>query len=738
MGARTPNRRQRWEAALALDPQTALQTGLVRELAEYLDRPEEEVLKDCRGGADMLARAWSAAAPRTAGEVSAFYRETGAYLYDLTWWHALADDESALAGVEALDVAAGYRAREVLDFGSGIGSLGLLFAQNALNVTLAEVNPALSDYARWRFDRRGLSARFLDVGPEALPEAAFDFACAIDVLEHLPDPLGTLQSLAAALHPGGVLFVHLPPEADPSRPMHLWHTPDLLLQHLDEAGLWLERASGPSLVLRRGPAPRYSLNRGLTVHPTKVGWTLLSERPLVATRLNPEAAALLAHLEEERSASELAEEAGMPLADVVAFLDDLAERRIVIRTPISQPARWPAATVVVPARDRPSETRACVESLLALDYPPDLLEIVVVDDASEPPLSGVLSGLPVRVLRLEENAGQSAARNLAAKTARGEVLAFTDNDCVADAGWLRSLVARLCEPGIDVVGGQVLSPPPEGPVVAFEAVRSPLDMGILASRVGPEEPVAYLPSCNLAADREVLHRLGGFDEKMALGEDADLVWRALRAGCGVRYEPAARILHRHRTRLLLLLRRRADYASSEADLQFRHPETRRVMMIPAVGVTSLAALAMLPVVWQAGLGLVLLAALALCAELGLKLRRLRGTGLRLPVRKVAAAIMRQHGAGLYHLGANVARYYSLPLLGASLLWSPLLPPVLLLLIIPPLVDYRRLQPKTSPVSFVLLYWLEMAAYQIGVWRGCLRWCTLRPLMPILRLSITRL
>lgn len=233
--------------------------------------------------------------------------------------------------------------------------------------------------------------------------------------------------------------------------------------------------------------------------------------------------------------------------------------------------------------------------------------------------------------------------------------------------------------------------------------------------------------------------MGGFDEKMALGEDADLVWRALRAGCGVRYEPAARIVHRHRTHLVSLLRRRADYASSEADLQLRHPEARRVMMVPAVGVVALSALAMLPLVWQAGLGLMLLAALALCAELGVKLRRLRGTGLRLPVRKVATAIMRQHGAGLYHFGASVARYYGLPLLGAALLWPPLLPPVLLLLIIPPLlVDYRRLHPKTSPASFTLLYWLEMTAYQAGVWRGCLRWRTLRPLIPILRLSITRL
>jgi len=730
----SPSPREIWAEALLLHPYSDLQASLIRELAEYSGDPEEEVFERCRVGAGELTSAWRATVPKGEKEVSDFYRQNDAYLYDLTWWHALADDESALSQVQALKLARGYRARTVLDFGSGIGSLGLLFAQNGLDVTLAEINPTLSDYARWRFDRRGLPARFLDVGVEALPESAFDFVSAVDVLEHVPDPRSVLMGLAKALRPGGTLFIHLPTKADSSRPMHLWHDPDTILRHLGETGLWPAKIEGPILILRRGSAPRFEVNGDLKVRPTKEGPVLFLERPLIAARLNPQAAELLEILAGRRSATELSEEAGVPLTDVVAFLEGLTTRRIVTRTAQTPPVRWPSVTVVVPARDRHSETRACVESLIALDYPPDLLEVIVVDDASPSPLSEVLSDLPVCVVRREQNEGQSAARNLASSMARGEILAFTDNDCVVGKGWLRALVTSLCEPGTDVAGGKVLSPPPEGSVAAFEAVRSPLDMGITASSVGPEEIVAYLPSCNLAADRETLRRLGGFDEKMVLGEDADLVWRAVAAGYGVRYEPAAEILHRHRTRLVALLRRRADYGSSEADLQLRHPEARRVMMVPVMGVTSLAALAMLPVAWQAGLGLEALAALALCVELRVKVSRLRRTGLRLPARKILAAVMRQHGAGLYHLGANVARYYSLPLLGASLLWPPVLPPVLLLLVIPPVVDHRRLRPKTTLLSFTLLYWSEMAAYQIGIWLGCLRWRTLRPLMPILRLN----
>ena len=732
--SRATGRRQSWAEALTLDPRTDLRASLVRELAEYLDKPEEEVFERCRTGADKLAEAWSAAAPGTAGEVASFYEQTDAYLYDLTWWHALVEDESALAGMQALEAAVDHRAHKVLDFGSGIGSLGLLMARHGLDVTLAEINPTLSGYARWRFGRRGLSARFFDAGSEALPEAAFDFVSAVDVLEHLPDPRAALMPLAAALRPGGTLFVHLPPEADRSRPMHLWHDPDALLRHLDEAGLWLEGASGPSLVLRRGPAPRYGLERGLEVRATKGGWVLFSERPLMASRLNPRAAELLARLEEPRTAAEISAETDLPLTEAITFLDGLAGRRLVRRTSQMLPARWPSVTVVVPSRNRPLETCACAESLLALDYPDDGLEVLVVDDASEPPLSEALGDLPVRVMRLEENAGQSAARNLATEAAQGEVIAFIDNDCLAHPDWLRALVPPLCEPGIDVAGGRVLSPPPDGRVAAFEEVRSPLDMGGVGSMVGPREPVAYLPSCSLAADREMLRRLGGFDEEMALGEDADLVWRAGRAGSRVCYEPAAKIVHNHRTRLAAFLRRRADYGSSEADLQLRHVEARRTMMVPVLGTMALAVFPVLAIAWQAGLGLALLAALLLCIECGVKLRRLRGVGVRLPARKVVAAVLRQHGAGLYHLGTNVVRYYSLPLLGASVLWPALLPSVLALMFIPPAVDHKRLLPKMSLASCACLYWSELAAYQIGVWRGCLTWRTRRPLIPKLRIA----
>ncbi|MFO1119121.1 MAG: hypothetical protein U1E38_02990 [Rhodospirillales bacterium] len=94
-------------------------------------------------------------------------------------------------------------------------------------------------------------------------------------------------------------------------------------------------------------------------------------------------------------------------------------------------------------------------------------------------------------------------------------------------------------------------------------------------------------------------------------------------------------------------------------------------------------------------------------------------------------MQREHLASLHGLSANLVRYYGVPLLAAAVLWPALLPAAAVLLLAAPVIDHRRLRPACGLVPFVGLYWLEMAAYQAGVWRGCLGRRTLRPLLPIL-------
>lgn len=718
-------RRQCWEQALRLPAQPDLATSLVAELADYLALPVPEVRERCRSSAAVLAAAWQAAGPTTSDAIDAFYRQGHTYLYELTWWHALADDESALVQVVALEQALSHGASTALDFGSGIGSLGLLLASHGLAVTLAELNPQLQAYARHRFARRDLQAQFIAPELAALPSASYDLITAIDVLEHLPDPQLALARLAAALRPGGTLVVHAPDVPDPLRPMHLWHDPARLLADLPAVGLWLQATIAGALVLRRGEGPRYRLNDGLELHPSGA---LLSRSPLLAFRLSPPAQQMLAALDAPQSALELAvrcPQIGLP--ELVGFLDELSRRRLLLKTPGA--TRWPTVSVIVPAHGRPAQTRACVLALLALEYPGPAPEIIVVDDASVPPLAQTLADLPIRIIRHAQSCGPSAARNSGAAAAGGELLAFTDNDCAARPDWLKALVPYFDDSALGFVGGRVLGPAEGGPIMAFEAVRSPLDMGPNPGMVGIGERIAYMPSCNLLVRRALLARLGGFDPTMPIGEDVDLIWRGQRTGAQAFYTPGGAVVHHHRSQLGAFVRRRSFYARSEVDLLRRHPQSRRIMQLPItvlLGLAALAALAVAPAVGAALGGLLLL---ALLVELLGKRARLRRSGLRLPVAEVGLALLRGHLAALYHLGVNVLRYYSLPLLTVAALWPPLLVPLLVLALVPPLLDHRRLRPSIPAPRFVALLWVELTAYQLGIWAGCLRWRTLVPLLP---------
>jgi len=112
-----------------------------------------------------------------------------------------------------------------------------------------------------------------------------------------------------------------------------------------------------------------------------------------------------------------------------------------------------------------------------------------------------------------------------------------------------------------------------------------------------------------------------------------------------------------------------------------------------------------------------------------KQRELRRIGVPLSGGQVTRALSREHAAALYHLSASAIRYYSLPLLAVSGTQPHWFLAILVLLIAAPLADHRRLQPQLSLPVFIGLYGLELAAYQAGLWHGCWRQRTLRPLWP---------
>ena len=205
-----PTRVLSWPETLMRPGHNSLYESMVKELAEYLRESPATVAAACATGAESVAQEWKARQLHKASppsEVVEFYRTTKSYLFDLTTFNS---DYRHAAALEALVGMARKRGlTRVLDFGSGIGSVGLFFALNGMEVALADVSEPLLDYVAWRFKVRGLKPRLINLNHERLPEGAFDVVTAFDVLEHLPQPAETLRTLAACMKAGGLIALNV-------------------------------------------------------------------------------------------------------------------------------------------------------------------------------------------------------------------------------------------------------------------------------------------------------------------------------------------------------------------------------------------------------------------------------------------------------------------------------------------------------------------------------------------------
>lgn len=196
----------------------------------------------------------------------------------------------------------------------------------------------------------------------------------------------------------------------------------------------------------------------------------------------------------------------------------------------------PAASVVVATYERAALLPRLFAALEAQTLALDRFELVVVDDASGDRTPQVLAGLAARsrlactVLRAARNGGPAAARNLGWRAARGEVVAFTDDDCVPAPGWLAAGLDALGAGAALVVGRTIPDPAQRDRLGAF-------------SRTLYVEDARFMQTCNVFYQRATLAHVGGFDERLRTGEDTDLGLRVTAAAGPAAFAADALVLH---------------------------------------------------------------------------------------------------------------------------------------------------------------------------------------------------
>ena len=217
--------RRTWADALTLEGHPTLRESLLAELGTYMSCADPaEIEARCARAVAVLKSEWRAkVVPGSRDSIEQFYDESQNTIYELMWWHTLTEDASPLSYVTALHFARHHGGRHYLDFGAGVGSGSILFARHGFDVTLADISSTLLRFSEWRLDRRRLPATYVDLKASELPAGTFDLVTAMDVFEHLVDPVGTVDRLAATLRAGGFLYARIAAEADEDRPQHIVH-----------------------------------------------------------------------------------------------------------------------------------------------------------------------------------------------------------------------------------------------------------------------------------------------------------------------------------------------------------------------------------------------------------------------------------------------------------------------------------------------------------------------------------
>jgi len=207
---------------------------------------------------------------------------------------------------------------------------------------------------------------------------------------------------------------------------------------------------------------------------------------------------------------------------------------------------------------------------------PERFEVVVAHASEDAETRRLLSthALADRdQLRLVElpwrNLTPGAGRNAAWQAARAPLILFTDDDCRPAPDWVqRGLEAASRDPG-QIVQGMTLPDPDEAAT----------QYGAPWSRTQEITPVSpWAQTCNIVYPRKVLERVGGFEEQMRTGEDADLAARARRAGADIVAAPELRVLHAVEERSLLGTVRGLGRWADMAMLVKRNPEVRRNLL----------------------------------------------------------------------------------------------------------------------------------------------------------------
>jgi glycosyltransferase involved in cell wall biosynthesis len=245
----------------------------------------------------------------------------------------------------------------------------------------------------------------------------------------------------------------------------------------------------------------------------------------------------------------------------------------------------PTASVVIPTRNRPQAVEHCLDALAAQTMPSGSFEVIVVDDGSNPAIfldpARWASKFALKLIH-QQNTGPAGARNRGVAEARGEFLAFTDDDCLPTPTWLEKLITALRKNPEALVGGSTFN----GLKNDFFAETSQLILQIVYAHFNRDPANAYFfASNNIGVRRDHYLASGGFDADFdsPAAEDREFCDRWRMQSRPLIWEKATRIKHRHAQNLCGFLRLHLRYGQGAFLYQAKRKERASGTMAEDLG-----------------------------------------------------------------------------------------------------------------------------------------------------------
>jgi cellulose synthase/poly-beta-1,6-N-acetylglucosamine synthase-like glycosyltransferase len=220
-----------------------------------------------------------------------------------------------------------------------------------------------------------------------------------------------------------------------------------------------------------------------------------------------------------------------------------------------------SVTVVVPVQNRELTIQPLLDSLQKLDYDRNKVEVIVVDGNSTDKTQEIVKKYPVKLV-VEKRKGLNLARNTGIKCSKGEIVAFTDSDCIVPPNWITKIVENFKDSKVSCVGGSAKAL--DSDFISQYADNSIVRlMPFFTKREELEKVKPFFrhpAGCNMAFRRKVAEEVGYFDENIQYGfDEVEFADRICRAGYKMVLDPDVLVWHKHRSSFREFLKQNFQY-----------------------------------------------------------------------------------------------------------------------------------------------------------------------------------